>query len=62
MEQVSVPHRWDVEADVVVVGFGAAGVAAAVSAHELGAKVVILEKAPEGEHGRRSEKSVIVLD
>jgi succinate dehydrogenase/fumarate reductase flavoprotein subunit len=51
MEQVSVPHRWDVEADVVVVGFGAAGVAAAVSAHELGAKVVILEKAPEGEHG-----------
>ena len=43
--------RWDVEADVVVVGFGGAGVAAAVTAHELGAKVVILEKAPEGEHG-----------
>lgn len=47
----SVPEQWDVEADVVVVGFGAAGVAAAVTAHELGAKVVILEKAPEGEHG-----------
>ena len=43
--------NWDVEADVVVVGFGAAGVAAAVTAHELGAKVVILEKAPEGEEG-----------
>ncbi|HEU0156270.1 MAG TPA: FAD-binding protein [Stellaceae bacterium] len=42
---------WDVEADVVVVGFGAAGVAAAVTAHDLGAEVVILEKAPEGEHG-----------
>jgi succinate dehydrogenase/fumarate reductase flavoprotein subunit len=47
----SVPDRWDIEADVVVVGFGAAGVAAAVTAHELGAKVVILEKAPEGQEG-----------
>lgn len=45
------PHEWDVEADVVVVGFGAAGVAAAVTAHDLGAKVVILEKAPEGQEG-----------
>ncbi|MGH7062380.1 MAG: FAD-dependent oxidoreductase, partial [Stellaceae bacterium] len=45
------PQQWDVEADVVVVGFGAAGVAAAVTAHDLGAEVVILEKAPEGEHG-----------
>jgi hypothetical protein len=44
-------YKWSVEADVVVVGFGAAGAAAAVTAHELGAKVVILEKAPEGEHG-----------
>jgi len=47
----SIPLTWDVEADVVVVGFGAAGMAAAVSAHELGAKVVILEKAPEGQEG-----------
>ncbi len=45
------PQPWAVEADVVVVGFGAAGVAAAVTAHDLGAEVVILEKAPEGEHG-----------
>ena len=45
------PHNWDVEADVVVVGFGAAGMAASVTAHELGAKVVILEKAPEGQEG-----------
>ncbi|HTV44915.1 MAG TPA: FAD-dependent oxidoreductase [Stellaceae bacterium] len=44
-------RQWDVEADVVVVGFGAAGVAAAVTAHELGARVVMLEKAPEGEEG-----------
>ena len=46
-----VPTAWDVEADVVVVGFGAAGMAAAVTAHELGAKVVLLEKAPEGKEG-----------
>lgn len=50
-QQNAVPATWDVEADVVVVGFGAAGMAAAVTAHELGAKVVILEKAPEGEEG-----------
>ena len=49
--QSSVPHPWGVEADVVVVGFGAAGMAAAVTAHDLGAKVVILEKAPEGQEG-----------
>src|SRR5229473_4115232 len=47
----SVPPKWDIEADVVVVGFGAAGVAASVTAHDLGAKVVILEKAPEGQEG-----------
>jgi succinate dehydrogenase/fumarate reductase flavoprotein subunit len=45
------PHTWDYEADVVVVGFGAAGVATSVTAHELGAEVVILEKAPEGQEG-----------
>ena len=44
-------QNWDMEADVVVVGFGAAGVAASVTAHDLSAEVVILEKAPEGEHG-----------
>src|ERR1700731_1655438 len=44
-------HEWDVEADVVVVGFGAAGMAASVTAHDLGAEVVILEKAPEGQEG-----------
>ena len=45
------PEHWDKEADVVVVGFGAAGAAAAITAHELGAKVLLLEKAPEGEEG-----------
>jgi succinate dehydrogenase/fumarate reductase flavoprotein subunit len=44
-------QHWDTEADIVVVGFGAAGMAAAVTAYELGASVIILEKAPEGEEG-----------
>jgi succinate dehydrogenase/fumarate reductase flavoprotein subunit len=45
------PPHWNAEADVVVVGFGAAGMAASVTAHELGASVIILEKAPEGKEG-----------
>jgi succinate dehydrogenase/fumarate reductase flavoprotein subunit len=44
-------ENWDKQADVVVIGFGAADVAAAVTAFELGAKVLILEKAPEGKEG-----------
>ena len=47
----SIPATWDAEADVVVVGFGAAGMATAVTAHELGARVLMLEKAPEGQEG-----------
>ena len=32
--------------DVVVIGAGGAGMAAAISAHDAGAKVVIIEKMP----------------
>ena len=39
---------WNKEADVIVVGFGGAGAAAAISAHEAGARVLILEKNTEG--------------
>ena len=41
------PPEWDEEADVVVVGFGGAGAAAAITAHDAGATVLLLEKAPE---------------
>jgi succinate dehydrogenase/fumarate reductase flavoprotein subunit len=36
--------NWDKEADVVIVGGGSAGMTAAITAHDLGVKAVILEK------------------
>lgn len=51
MQQPWLPPKWDKEADVVVVGFGGAGAAAAITAHDLGDRVLMLEKAPEGEEG-----------
>ncbi len=36
--------QWDEEAEVVVVGYGGAGVVTAITAHDAGAKVLILEK------------------
>ncbi len=39
---------WDREADVVIVGFGGAGAAAAIEAARAGASVVILERMAEG--------------
>ena len=46
--------KWDFEADVVVVGYGAAGAVTAITAHDLGVKVLILEKAPLGKEGGNS--------
>jgi succinate dehydrogenase/fumarate reductase flavoprotein subunit len=39
-------EKWDYEADVVVVGYGGAGVVAAITAHDAGARVIVLEKSP----------------
>lgn len=41
-----IPEKWDQEADVVVIGFGGAGAAAAIEAHDAGASVFVLEKMP----------------
>jgi succinate dehydrogenase/fumarate reductase flavoprotein subunit len=40
--------KWDREADVVIVGFGAAGACAAIEASEAGAEVLLLERASGG--------------
>ncbi len=38
--------KWDKEVDVVIVGYGGAGAVSAITAHDAGAKVLILEKLP----------------
>lgn len=40
-------QHWDLEADIVVVGWGLAGGVAAIEAHDVGASVILLEKMPE---------------
>ncbi|MEE9611870.1 MAG: FAD-binding protein, partial [Desulfatiglandales bacterium] len=43
MEQIK---NWDQEADVVVVGYGLAGGVSAITVHDAGASVLLLEKMP----------------
>ncbi|MGN6792294.1 MAG: FAD-binding protein [Streptosporangiaceae bacterium] len=38
------PQRWDLEADVVVIGFGAAGACAALEAASAGATVILIDR------------------
>lgn len=56
MSTLAAIDRWDVEADVVIVGAGLAGCVAAVEAYDVGrdVEVVILEKMSEGVHGGSS--------
>ncbi|MFC1966260.1 FAD-dependent oxidoreductase [Chloroflexota bacterium] len=49
--------RWDVTVDVVVIGFGCAGMVAAVTARDEGADVLILEKQPLQSHHTNSSMS-----
>ena len=42
---------WDIECDVAVLGCGAAGMAAAIEAHDAGARVMIFDKMPPGREG-----------
>lgn len=57
MSDKDVPTSWDDEADVIVVGYGFAGAAAGITAHDAGAKVLLLEKAPEEYKGGNSKVS-----
>ena len=40
----NLPHEWDMEADVVAVGSGGGGLAAAITAHDHGANALVLER------------------
>jgi succinate dehydrogenase/fumarate reductase flavoprotein subunit len=44
-------------ADVVIIGFGAAGACAAIEAHDAGARVILIEKQPEARHYSNSRMS-----
>ena len=50
----------EIETDVVVVGYGGAGAVAAITAHDAGARVVILEKMPAGGGNTRVSAGVII--
>jgi len=49
-----IPSSWDYTADVVVVGMGFAGQAAAITASDLGANVILLEKGNQNTAGGNS--------
>jgi succinate dehydrogenase/fumarate reductase flavoprotein subunit len=49
--------KWDYEASVVVLGIGAAGLMTAITAHDQGADVLILEKASEAHAGGNTRVS-----
>jgi flavocytochrome c len=44
-EAIPVPQKWDQSFDVVVIGTGFAGLAAAIEAHDAGSSVVVIDKA-----------------
>ncbi len=43
----NVPDLWDAEVDVVAIGSGAGGLSAAITAHELGASALVVEKSDQ---------------
>jgi len=47
MPRLALPQSWDEETDVVVVGCGYAGAVAAISAHDSGTRVTLIEKMRE---------------
>jgi succinate dehydrogenase/fumarate reductase flavoprotein subunit len=51
------PRKWDKEADVVILGTGFAGLSAAITAKDDGAKVLVLEKMPKKYEGGNSRVS-----
>jgi len=50
-------HDWDEKCDVAILGCGAAGMAAAIEAHDAGAHTIIIEKMPAGREGGNTRVS-----
>ncbi len=48
--RVGAPKKWNMEVEVVIIGFGGAGACAAIEAADAKAKVLILEKQPKATH------------
>ena len=49
--------EWAKEADIVILGTGAGGLSAAITAARAGAQVLVLEKAPEADQGGNTRVS-----
>jgi flavin-dependent dehydrogenase len=54
------PEKQEIETDVVIVGYGGAGATAAITAHDNGVNVVILEKMTEGGGNTRVSAGVLI--
>ena len=54
-------ERWDKTAEVVIIGYGLAGAVAAITAHDLGASVVIIEKQAADAHCSCSSISMGII-
>lgn len=47
-DRKSSKNKWDIETDVLCVGYGGAGAVAAIAAHDAGARVIVIEKMAAG--------------
>jgi len=56
-----IPEKWDIETEVVVVGWGGAGSVTAITAKDAGSDVLILEKMPEGGGNSRVSGGNLIL-
>ena len=43
-------YRWDETTEIVIIGYGLSGAVAAITAHDLGARIILLEKQPVETH------------
>ncbi len=43
-------YRWDETAEIVILGYGLSGAVAAITAHDLGSRVILVEKQPAETH------------